>query len=197
MKSATKGFKTVFYGGTIVGKSTIISRLVTDGFIDGLPCTIGVAFTRLYYNEKKYDIWDTAGQARFYSLSPMYFRNADVEIFVFDVSNEQTIFELNHYEKYLQGYERSKIILVGNKIDLISSEKLIEIQEFAKNKIQAMGMTDRVYDFAWVSAKTGAGIDSFLGLLDAYSQNIKIRDTSEKKDIKNLDESGTTTMCCW
>lgn len=34
----------------------------------------------------KFEIWDTAGQERFRSLSPMYYRNAQAAVVVFDVT---------------------------------------------------------------------------------------------------------------
>ena len=35
----------------------------------------------------KFEIWDTAGQERYHALTPMYYRNANAAIIVFDVSN--------------------------------------------------------------------------------------------------------------
>ena len=35
----------------------------------------------------KFDIWDTAGQERFHSLIPMYYRNSNAAIIVYDISN--------------------------------------------------------------------------------------------------------------
>ena len=40
----------------------------------------------------KFEIWDTAGQERYHALTPMYYRNANAAIIVFDVSNS-TSFE--------------------------------------------------------------------------------------------------------
>lgn len=34
----------------------------------------------------KFEIWDTAGQERFHSLAPMYYRNAQAAIIVYDVT---------------------------------------------------------------------------------------------------------------
>ena len=35
----------------------------------------------------KFDIWDTAGQEKFRSLTPMYYRNSNAAIIVYDISN--------------------------------------------------------------------------------------------------------------
>lgn len=34
----------------------------------------------------KYEIWDTAGQERFHSLAPMYYRNAQAAIVMYDIT---------------------------------------------------------------------------------------------------------------
>jgi small GTP-binding protein len=40
----------------------------------------------------KFEIWDTAGQERYHALTPMYYRNANAAVVVFDVTNS-TSFE--------------------------------------------------------------------------------------------------------
>ena len=40
----------------------------------------------------KFEIWDTAGQERYHALTPMYYRNANAAVVVFDVTNK-TSFE--------------------------------------------------------------------------------------------------------
>jgi Ras-related protein Rab-5C len=39
----------------------------------------------------KFEIWDTAGQERFRSLSPMYYRNAQSAVVVYDVTKAVSI----------------------------------------------------------------------------------------------------------
>lgn len=54
--------------------------------------TIGAAFftKKLSVSEGivvKLDIWDTAGQDRFHSLAPIYYRGAATTIVVYDISS--------------------------------------------------------------------------------------------------------------
>lgn len=165
-----RGIKTIFYGTSLVGKTSIILRLVENRFHDDLSCTVGVSFLNLKYNGKKYDIWDTAGQERFYSLSPMYFKGAAIEIFVFDVTDQNTLFTLKVYEKYMQDNQDRKIIVVGNKIDKLEGpNELFRIDESIKYKIGNMGMAHRVFGYVYVSAKTGDGMSELLKLIDTYT----------------------------
>lgn len=42
----------------------------------------------------KFEIWDTAGQERFHSLAPMYYRNAQAAIVMYDITKAVNIFKL-------------------------------------------------------------------------------------------------------
>lgn len=40
----------------------------------------------------KFEIWDTAGQERFHSLAPMYYRNSQAAIVVYDITKAVSIY---------------------------------------------------------------------------------------------------------
>jgi small GTP-binding protein len=40
----------------------------------------------------KFEIWDTAGQERFHSLAPMYYRNAQAAIVVYDITKSVSVY---------------------------------------------------------------------------------------------------------
>lgn len=82
----------------IVGMAWIKARTtcVTDMFIqdqfdDYRESTIGAAFLTqtISLDESttvKFEIWDTAGQERYKSLAPMYYRNANCAVVVYDIT---------------------------------------------------------------------------------------------------------------
>ena len=68
-------------------------RLISfeDQFDDYRESTIGAAFLTQTISlddatTVKFEIWDTAGQERYKSLAPMYYRNANCAVVVYDIT---------------------------------------------------------------------------------------------------------------
>lgn len=97
--------KIVLMGNTNVGKTSILNQYIYNKFNNFTESTIGAAFFNKEYdflyslddyqlynlssdktNKKnikvKLAIWDTAGQEKYNSLVPMYYREADIIFFV-------------------------------------------------------------------------------------------------------------------
>ncbi len=70
----------------------------------------------------KFEIWDTAGQERFASLAPMYYRNAQSALVVYDLTKPTSLTKAKHWVAELQRQASPGIViaLVGNKLDLTS-----------------------------------------------------------------------------
>src|SRR5271163_3633203 len=68
----------------------------------------------------KFEIWDTAGQERFASLAPMYYRNAQSALVVYDLTKPTSLVKAKHWVAELQRQASPGIViaLVGNKLDL-------------------------------------------------------------------------------
>jgi Ras-related protein Rab-5C len=69
-----------------------------DQFDDYRESTIGAAFLTqtLALDEQttvKFEIWDTAGQERYKSLAPMYYRNANCAVVVYDITQAVRILD--------------------------------------------------------------------------------------------------------
>ena len=66
-------------------------NLCQDHFDDYRESTIGAAFLTQTISlddstTVKFEIWDTAGQERYKSLAPMYYRNANCAVVVYDIT---------------------------------------------------------------------------------------------------------------
>ncbi|KAF1985258.1 ras-domain-containing protein [Aulographum hederae CBS 113979] len=120
--------KLVLLGEAAVGKSSLVMRFVNNDFQENKEPTIGAAFltqrTQLPHRTIKFEIWDTAGQERFASLAPMYYRNAQAALVVYDLTKASSLTKAQHWVAELQRQASPGIViaLVGNKFDLVSPE---------------------------------------------------------------------------
>ncbi|KAI9872956.1 MAG: hypothetical protein M1830_001031 [Pleopsidium flavum] len=118
--------KLVLLGEAAVGKSSLVLRFVNNDFQENKEPTIGAAFLTQKCNLPsrtiKFEIWDTAGQERFASLAPMYYRNAQSALVVYDLTKPTTLTKAKHWVAELQRQASPGIViaLVGNKLDLTS-----------------------------------------------------------------------------
>ncbi|KAL8807407.1 MAG: hypothetical protein Q9182_000746 [Xanthomendoza sp. 2 TL-2023] len=119
--------KLVLLGEAAVGKSSLVLRFVNNDFQENKEPTIGAAFLtqkcNLPHRTIKFEIWDTAGQERFASLAPMYYRNAQSALVVYDITKPTSLVKARHWVAELQRQASPGIViaLVGNKLDLSSS----------------------------------------------------------------------------
>jgi len=116
--------KLVLLGEAAVGKSSLVLRFVNNDFQENKEPTIGAAFLTqkciLPTRTIKFEIWDTAGQERFASLAPMYYRNAQSALVVYDLTKPTSLIKAKHWVAELQRQASPGIViaLVGNKLDL-------------------------------------------------------------------------------
>lgn len=122
-------FKIVFMGSSNAGKSSIIEHMVKGQYSGMMMPTIGVQFFCISEKDDKslfplkLHIWDTCGNERFASIVKLYFRDAHIALLVFDLNN----FDINRdiiswIKNFRELNDDGKIILVGNKKDIISKE---------------------------------------------------------------------------
>ncbi len=89
--------------------------------------TVGIDFlSKSFTHEEtvyRLQIWDTAGQEKYKSLVPAYVRDADCAIFAFDISNKNSLKNLDGWiDLYKECAEENSIgIIAGNKVDLLES----------------------------------------------------------------------------
>eukprot|EP00879_Flechtneria_rotunda_P003156 GHRR01003378.1.p1 GENE.GHRR01003378.1~~GHRR01003378.1.p1 ORF type:complete len:148 (+),score=24.43 GHRR01003378.1:167-610(+) len=125
--------KIIFVGDSGVGKTCLIERMFSNRFDSTLPSTIGTdqRFKRLKVDGRNVgvSVWDTAGQDRFQSLTPMYYRGAQGVVYVYDVTRPETLQSLNDkwmkdFEEYAT-YKDAVQMVVGNKVDLVSRVRIL------------------------------------------------------------------------
>ena len=198
-------YKLIFLGDQSVGKSCILNRFLNDTFIEDYQATIGLDFQSKNVQIDNQDIhlllYDTAGQEKFRSLIPMYTRDANIILLVYDISNKDSFVNLSQWLKDLTNVNMDEVILciVGNKIDL-NDKRAVNAEEGKKFA------EERGFIFQEISAKTGEGF-SDLFYKNLFEQiRIKFRPggqlpASEINDIKfniEQDENQNTSKrkCC-
>ena len=174
------------------GKTCIISRFINDRFDKSQMTTACPSFCTKTVSYPEYnktinlDIWDTAGQEIYRSISKLFYKGACVGILVYDVTSKKSFQSIKEYwYNELKDNTESNIIfnIVGNKIDLFESEEVDE--EEAKNYAQSINA-----GFYLTSAKKNIEItDLFLQSGKKYiDPNIKIESHNSKENYDNNDE---------
>ena len=154
-----KGVKLVFVGDSGVGKTCIIARFLRGVYEENVPST-GASFASKTIEVPgakegfTFDIWDTAGQEKYRSLTKFFFQSAKIAILVYDITRKETFDNLKEYwYKQLKEHGDDDIIMgiAGNKSDLYDEEAVPEqeAREFAKS-IGAI--------YALTSAQNNSGI---------------------------------------
>ena len=96
-------FKIILIGEPGVGKTSIMSKFVTNEFQSIYSATIGVEFKikEIYVNNScaRLKIWDTCGQEKFRAITRQYFKNSNGVFIVFDLTKKETIKRLNVWLK--------------------------------------------------------------------------------------------------
>ena len=124
-------------GDSGVGKSSLVGRYINGNFFEFQEPTIGAAFNVKNLNMNgltvKLEIWDTAGQERYKSLAPMYYRGAQIALICYDTTDQDSFngAKLWFEEIDKKGPSKCVKILVGTKVDLVDSRRVLNASEWA------------------------------------------------------------------
>ena len=170
--------KVVLLGESGVGKTSIIMRFLKGFFKDNSNSTIGVNSLDkiIKKGNKKYtlNIFDTAGQEKYRSITKNFYRDAYIILLVYDITSQITFDNLKEqWYPDVKLYAENCIILgiVGNKIDLFENDGAVDEDE-AKKFAHEIGAI-----FYLVSAKGG---DNILNLFDGFLNKFLEDDVQEK-----------------
>ncbi|MBN2542554.1 GTP-binding protein [bacterium] len=148
--------KVCMLGTFAVGKTSLVSRFVSNVFSDKYLTTLGVKIEKravdLDDQSLNLIIWDVSGDDEFERVRPSYLRGASGFVLVIDGTRSQTLVKgLNIIEYSRQLAGEVPVILVINKRDLADQWE-IEAEVFQT-------LTDQGYNVIKTSAKTGEGVD--------------------------------------
>ena len=165
--------KYIIIGDSAVGKSNLLLRYAHEKFNEDYQATIGIEFgsKNIEIDNEKYriQIWDTAGQENFRSITRAYYKHSVCAIIVYDITNKDSFNHINSWidECKNQSPKTVFFVLVGNKSDL-ENERKVNYDEglnFA-NENQML--------FFEASAKTGKNVeDIFYKSAEKIAEKIK------------------------
>ena len=125
--------KVVLLGKSGVGKTSIISRYISNTFKESLMTTPGANFITKKVEFPgckktiKFEIWDTAGQERYRSLAKVFYNNASACILVYDITKKDSFEDIRDYwipELKNNAPKNIILVLAGNKSDLYLNEQV-------------------------------------------------------------------------
>lgn len=117
-------FKLLLIGDSGVGKTSIIYRFVENKFESSFITTIGIDFkirtVELEGKKIKLQIWDTAGQNRFDTITSSCYRGAQGILLVYDVTDEKSFRNIPNWIRKTEQLASPEVqkLLVANKCDL-------------------------------------------------------------------------------
>jgi small GTP-binding protein len=180
--------KVVLLGDSGVGKTCIISRYISGAFDQNSPSTNGASYASkliTFENLNKtisLDIWDTAGQEKYKSLTKFFYKDAVVAILVYDITKRETFEDMKDYwYGQLQEFGSKNIIkgVAGNKCDMYEKEQVNENE--GKQFAEQIGAF-----FEITSAKNNTGItDLFMHAANKFVDPNYKGKTGESKEENN------------
>ena len=184
--------KVVLVGDSGVGKTCIISRYISGAFNQNSPSTNGASYASkliTFEDLKKsisLDIWDTAGQEKYKSLTKFFYKDAAVAILVYDVTNRNSFESMkNFWYGQIQDFGSKNIILgvAGNKCDMYEKEEVNENE--GKEFAESIGAF-----FEITSAKNNTGINE----LFETASNKFVYPNGNSNEQKDQKESGNESV---
>ena len=193
-----------------VGKSSLISQYIKKEFPESPLPTIAIEFTtkiiKMRNGDKiKLQIWDTAGQEKYKSITSHHYKKAVGALLVYDITRRISFDDCIKWHTELKNYTDKECIIciVGNKIDIVQKNQ--NLREVSKEEGENFSKKNSTL-FYEMSAKNYDQINKcFENLIrriyEAKKENLKLsgkfslNDSLIKKEeiVKNNESS---TYCC-
>ena len=145
-QKSSNQIKIILVGAISVGKTCLIAHYQTGKFLSEVPSTCGSSFVEIkkVIKGQKYtlNVWDTAGQEKYDSLTKIFTKNANIVILVYSIVDKKSFQTLNRWLKLIKeinGDEGYALGVAANKSDLYKQSVVpdSEGQNYAK-KINAI-----------------------------------------------------------
>ena len=198
----TRNYKAVIIGDSSVGKSSLMLRFTDDHFSMNYLTTIGVdfKFSSFMLNQIsfKIQIWDTAGQEKYQTITKTFYKGTDMVILVFDLTSRKSFEDLSEIwlpeVEMICGDSVMKAI-VGNKSDLSDERKVEDSEALAFAR-------DRDCLYFETSCKNGNNVERvFFELTEQVYEREEDRKneydpSGSVKNLDNRERESKIDKCC-
>ena len=183
-------YKLIIVGDSFVGKTNIMSQYIRKEFSLNTKSTVGVEFgakiIKIENKMIKAQIWDTAGEERYRSVTNAYYKGAKGAFVVYDITNKLSF---ESVEKWIQDLKINSdhnitLLLIGNKKDL--EDKREVSKEDGEEKAKTFGL-----GFIETSACTGENIDKAFEtmLKEVFNKNFTNNNSEEELNYINIGKN--------
>ena len=186
-------YKVLLLGDSTVGKTCILLKYTDKIFQETHMMTIGLDYRLKTMalqsgKEVKLQIWDTAGQDRFRSITKNYYKGSHGIILIYDVTSLKTFENVKSWVSQIHEEISDKVViyLVGNKIDM-DDERKVKTEEGQK-LAEELGVP-----FVETSAKSGENIDN---IFSDITERIDKEFGNIQKVRKNISYQAPGRKCC-
>jgi small GTP-binding protein len=188
--------KLLIIGESAVGKSCILLRFAENTFSETFLSTIGIDFkvrpVEINGEKVKLQIWDTAGQEQFRTITKAYYRGAHGIMLVFDVTKRETFDQTRQWIQSLRDNVSGNVatILIGNKMDM--PDRVISVEE-GREMAKEFGV-----EYFETSAKSGECVEStFMHLAQVIMDDKeKIIGQKASSTVQVAKKGGQSKGCC-
>lgn len=116
-------YKICIFGDRNVGKTTLVNHYLTNKFIENMQATLGASVhikdIELENGSITVQVWDFGGHKRFKFLISSYARGSAGAIFMFDLTNYESLIALKEWlPEFGKTVRYVPLIMVGGKLDL-------------------------------------------------------------------------------
>ena len=187
--------KVVLVGESGVGKTSIINRYLNNTYNENQKSTFAPKFKNKVLNYPEYnksisfDIWDTAGQEAYRSITKNFYVNAAIGVMVYDIRNRESFENIKKYwSQQLKdsGVQNIVLAIAGNKCDIFNEEEVSENE--AREYAESIGAV-----FQLTSCKENIGIDELFkesGKRFLEANKLIAKEKKQKKENENLKIEG-------
>jgi small GTP-binding protein len=192
-------YKVLILGDSSVGKTCFLLKYTDKVFNEVYMSTIGLDYrlktlTLKSGKKVKLQIWDTAGQDRFRTITKNYYKGAHGIILIYDVTNTDTYDNVENWISQIKEEASPNVViyLVGNKVDMEDKRKVTteEGQKVAD---------ENNLPFIETSAKSDINVnetfDNLVEKMDSVFSKLEKKD-SVSISGNNLNKDNNKKKCC-